>query len=242
MGNSIERAAALLRRARRVVALTGAGVSAESGVPTFRGKNGLWNNYRAEELATPEAFARNPALVWRWYNWRRGLIRSAAPNGAHLSLAAFERAPFEFTLITQNVDGLHSLAGSRNLLELHGNLWRIRCDSCGRVEHNETVLMPEPPCCDCGASLRPDVVWFGEPLDPQVFGAAVEGASRADAMLIVGTSCAVYPAASLAAHARRFGAAIIEINLAPTPVTPWAQESLAGRAGEILPLVAKRIL
>jgi NAD-dependent deacetylase len=242
LANSIDKAVDILRNAHSVVALTGAGVSAESGLPTFRGKDGLWKNYRAEDIATPESFAANPALVWQWYNWRRGLFRSASPNPAHAALARLENAPFDFTLVTQNIDGLHSLAGSTQLLEVHGNIWRIRCDSCGHIEHNETVPLPEPPYCDCGSPLRPDVVWFGEPLDSQIVAAVIEALSRADAMIVAGTSSVVYPAASFAAYARQAGAQVIEVNLKPTPLTSWADVSLQGKAGEILPRMAEALL
>lgn len=237
-----EKAVELLRGAGAVVALTGAGVSAESGVPTFRGEDGLWKGMRAEEVATPESFARNPAFVWQWYNWRRGLIKSCSPNPAHAAFARLEEAPFEFILITQNIDGLHSLAGSRNMLEVHGNMWRIRCDSCGHMEHNETVPLPEPPLCDCGAPLRPDVVWFGESLDSQILSAVMESLRRADAMIVAGTSAVVYPAASFATLAKQAGAAIIEVNLTPTPLTSHADVSLQGKVGEIMPQIVEGLL
>jgi NAD-dependent deacetylase len=239
---SIDKAVDILREASGVVALTGAGVSAESGLPTFRGKDGLWKNYRAEDIATPESFAANPKLVWEWYNWRRGLFKSCPPNPAHEALARLENAPFDFTLVTQNIDGLHSLAGSRSLLEVHGNIWRIRCDSCGYVEHNETVPLPEPPYCDCGSPLRPDVVWFGESLDSQILSAVMEALARTDVMIVAGTSSVVYPAASFAAYAKQAGALVVEVNLEPTPLTSWADVSIQGRAGEILPQIVRGVL
>ena len=225
-----------------MVALTGAGVSAESGVPTFRGEDGLWKNYRAEEIATPEAFASNPKLVWEWYNWRRDLIGSCQPNPAHHALAKLHDAPFGFTLVTQNVDGLHAKAGSMDVLEVHGCLWRIRCDSCGHIERNEIVPLPEPPLCGCGSPLRPDVVWFGEQLDPVLLSSITEALSRADVMIVAGTSSVVYPAASFADYASRAGAKIIEINLDPTPLTSRADLSLQGRAGDILPSIVEALL
>lgn len=242
MCDTLDAAVDILRNSRAVVALTGAGVSAESGLPTFRGEDGLWKNYRAEEIATPEAFAADPALVWEWYNWRRGLFKSCSPNHAHEALAQLEKGPFDFALVTQNIDGLHSLAGSRNVLEIHGSIWRIRCDSCGHIEHNETVPLPEPPLCECGSPLRPDVVWFGEQLDSQILGGVMEALSRADAMIVAGTSSVVYPAASFAAYAKQGGTSIIEVNLAPTPLTSQANVSLLGKAGDILPAIARGVL
>jgi len=242
MKASIEKAIEIIRGAGGVIALTGAGVSAESGLPTFRGKEGLWKNYRAEDIATPESFAANPKLVWEWYNWRRGLFKSCSPNPAHEALAKLENAQFEFTLVTQNIDGLHSLAGSRSVLEVHGSIWRIRCDSCGHVEHNETVPLPEPPFCDCGSPLRPDVVWFGESLDSQILSAVMEALARTDVMIVAGTSSVVYPAASFAAYAKQAGASIIEVNLEPTPLTSLADISIQGKAGEILPQIARGVM
>jgi NAD-dependent deacetylase len=239
---SVEKAVEVLRGARRVVALTGAGISAESGLPTFRGTDGLWKKYRPEEIANPESFAANPALVWEWYNMRRGLFKSCSPNRAHEAFAKMEEGTFDFALITQNIDGFHSLAGSRNVLEVHGNIWRIRCDSCGHMEHNETVPLPEPPFCDCGSPLRPDVVWFGEPLDSEILSAVMAALERADAMIVAGTSSVVYPAASFATYAKQAGAVIIEVNLEPTPLTSWADVSILGKAGEMLPQVAEGLL
>ncbi len=242
LGN-IDKAIEILGKARSVVVMTGAGVSAESGVPTFRGKDGLWKTYRAEEIANPQAFAANPAFVWQWYNMRRKMMKSVSPNPAHEALARLESGPFKsFTLITQNIDGLHSLAGSRSIIEVHGNIWRIRCDSCGHIEHNETVPLPEPPYCDCGAPLRPDVVWFGESLDNEVLSAVMAALPRADVMLVVGTSSVVYPAASFAIFAKQAGATVIEVNLAPTPLTPQADVSIMGKAGEVMPLIARGVL
>lgn len=219
-----------------IVALTGAGVSAESGVPTFRGPEGLWRAFRPEDLATPEAFARDPALVWEWYDWRRQRIAACQPNPAHRVLAEMEAALPDFTLITQNVDGLHQAAGSRRVLELHGNIWRVRCIRCGKVSENREVPLPEiPPRCACGGLLRPDVVWFGEPLPADVLEQAWEAAERCRWMLVIGTSALVQPAASLPIVAKRNGAYLIEVNVADTPLTPLADEVLRGPAGEVLP-------
>jgi NAD-dependent deacetylase len=225
-----------LGQARRVAVLTGAGVSAESGVPTFRGAGGLWRTHRAEDLATPEAFHRDPRLVWEWYGWRRQLIAGCRPNAAHLAIAALERRSPEFLLITQNVDGLHRLAGSVRVVELHGNLWRVRCVEEGKtMEHLDIPLRAIPPRCACGGLLRPDVVWFGEALPPEALQAAYDAAESCDVFLVVGTSALVQPAASLPMIARRRGACVVEVNLEPTPLTSIASESHHGKAGDILP-------
>jgi len=237
---AVARCAERLRAARRVTVLTGAGVSAESGVPTFRGPEGLWKTFRPEELATPEAFARDPKLVWEWYDWRRQKVSRCKPNPAHLSLVRLEKAKVDFTLVTQNVDGLHHAAGSQNVVEVHGDIWRLRCSSCEFVEENRQVPLPEiPPRCACGRLLRPDVVWFGEPLPEAEIQKAASAASRAEVMLVVGTSSLVYPAASLPRLARESGAAVFEINAEPTPLTPYVDSALRGRAGEILPEVCR---
>ncbi|HXF70047.1 MAG TPA: NAD-dependent deacylase [Thermoflexus sp.] len=221
----------------RVVALTGAGISAESGVPTFRGPDGLWGRYRPEELATPEAFARDPVRVWEWYAWRREVIARAQPNPAHRALVEMEAALPSFVLITQNVDGLHQRAGSRRVIELHGNLWRVRCIGEDRAWEDRRVPLPEiPPRCPmCGALLRPDVVWFGEPLPSEAWQLAVQAAQEADLFLVIGTSGIVEPAASLPRLARACGARIIEFNLEDTPLTPLADEVWRGPVGETLP-------
>lgn len=227
---------ALLARARAIVALTGAGCSAESGVPTFRGPGGLWRDFRPEDLATPEAFERDPRLVWEWYDWRRGLIAEASPNPGHAALAALESRGPGLTLITQNVDGLHSLAGSRNLLEIHGSLWRTRCLSCGQVrESRETGPRPLPPRCPCGGLLRPDVVWFGESLPADLVHRSIHAVDACDLLLVIGTSSLVQPAASFADAALDRGVPVVEINLDPTPLSGRATHVLQGRSGEILP-------
>lgn len=219
-----------------LVALTGAGVSAESGVPTFRGPEGLWRTFRPEDLATPEAFARNPTLVWEWYDWRRQRIAVCQPNPAHRVLAEMEAMVPDFILITQNVDGLHQAAGSRKVLELHGNIWRVRCTRCGKVVEDRRVPLPEiPPHCACGGLLRPDVVWFGEPLPTDVLQQAWEAARRCRCMLVIGTSALVQPAASLPVVAKQSGAYLVEVNVADTPLTSLADEVLRGPAGEVLP-------
>jgi NAD-dependent deacetylase len=230
------RAQEALNQAQKVSVLTGAGISAESGVPTFRGKGGLWENYRPEDLATPQAFSRDPVLVWRWYHWRRGLIAECQPNPAHQALVELESRVPEFTLITQNVDGLHRRAGSRAILEIHGNLWVLRCMDCTWKGQEERLDLDSPPLCpQCGGILRPDVVWFGESLDAGLLQSAWEAAQRCQVMLVVGTSAVVQPAAGLALTAKQSGAFVIEVNLDPTPNSEWVDISLLGKAGQILP-------
>ncbi|HLJ46832.1 MAG TPA: NAD-dependent deacylase [Bryobacteraceae bacterium] len=226
----------LLREARSIAVLTGAGVSAESGVPTFRGADGLWKQYRALDLATPEAFERDPKLVWEWYDWRRSLISKARPNSAHLALAELERQSRHFTLITQNVDDLHDDAGSRNILKVHGSIWIVRCTECGRERTDRRVPLPElPPKCDCGGLLRPGVVWFGESLPAGIWEKAEEAAHDAAVFLVIGTSAVVYPSAGLVQTSRRGGAKVIEINVETTPVSGTVDECLLGSAAELLP-------
>ncbi len=225
-----------LAEARYVAVLTGAGVSAESGVPTFRGADGLWRRYRAEELATPEAFARDPKLVWEWYDWRRQLLARCEPNPGHYAIAHLETCCREFLLITQNVDGLHQRAGSRSLVELHGNVWRVRCQRCEAItENREVPLRSLPPRCECGGLLRPDVAWFGESLPPEALHRAFAAAEACQVMLVVGTSAVVQPAASLPTVAREHGAYVVEVNPEPTPLSAMAHEIHRGLAGEILP-------
>jgi len=226
----------LLMTARKVAVLTGAGVSAESGIPTFRGPGGLWRNFRPEELATPEAFARDPRLVWEWYAWRREIIAAARPNAAHLVLARMEEFYPDFTLITQNIDGLHQAAGSKNVVELHGNIWRVRCLREGRImEHREVPPARIPPLCECGGLLRPDVVWFGEALPEEELSRAFAAAESCEVMLVVGTSGVVQPAASLPYLVRRRGGAVIEFNTERTPISQIATRSFFGPAARVLP-------
>jgi NAD-dependent deacetylase len=230
------------KKTTRIVVLTGAGISAESGMPTFRGEDGWWRNYRAEELATPEAFAKNPKLVWEWYDMRRKIIHECCPNPAHETMADMERYFENFQLVTQNVDGLHKRAGNENVIELHGNLWRVRCVEEGKTyDFLEVPLTEIPPRCECGALIRPDVVWFGESLPRAQIESAFEAAQKCGLMLVVGTSGIVQPAASLPIIAKQNSAPIIEINLEPTPLTPFADYSIQGKAGEILPKLWKLI-
>lgn len=219
-----------------MVALTGAGVSAESGVPTFRGEGGLWKTHRAEDLATPEAFERDPTLVWEFYAWRRERVATAKPNAAHRALSSFEARTPGFLLVTQNVDGLHAEAGSKRLVELHGNLWRSRCTSCDNIREDGKAPLPElPPRCRCGGLLRPDIVFFGEMLSRDSIQLAFEASQGADVFLVIGTSALVYPAAALPEVAQRTGAFVIEVNPEETPLSCRAGASLRSKAAEVLP-------
>lgn len=220
-----------------VAVLTGAGVSAESGVPVFRGEEGLWRDYRPEDLATPDAFGRHPQLVWEWYEWRRELIGACSPNPAHETLAAMEETLPEFALVTQNVDGLHQAAGSERVLEVHGNIWRIRCTACAYLAEDHRVPLPHlpPHCPKCGALLRPDVVWFGESLSQEVLDAAWTAAADCRTMLVIGTSAVVQPAASLPVVALRNGAQLVEFNPMETPLSRHADDVIRAPAGEALP-------
>lgn len=283
---SISESRARIASARSIAVLTGAGISADSGVPTFRGggqasgsasdwpgrggianpkaqllgkssheaaaaphgpphiKDGLWRTYRAEELASPGAFARDPRLVWEWYDWRRSVIAAVRPNAGHDALAVLERdgehRRDRFTLITQNVDGLHAQAGSRRLLELHGNIWRMRCTVCGAVSTDRRVPLPLTPqlpaCVRCGGLLRPHIIWFGESLDPAVIQSAIDAATSCELFLVIGTSGVVQPAASLAAMACEAGAWVVEVN-PERSATPAVHCWVAGRAAEIMPLL-----
>ena len=226
-----------LAAAKRVTVLTGAGVSAESGVPTFRdAQTGLWAKFSPEDLATPRAFRRNPRLVWEWYAWRRQLVAEAKPNPAHLALAEMETLFPHFQLITQNVDGLHQRAGSRKVIELHGNITRTKCFDEGTVVSSwkETGAVP-PKCPNCGGWLRPDVVWFEEAMPEAEMELAAKASTACEVFLSIGTSTAVYPAASLPFEALRSGATVVEINPQPTPLTAQADFALAGAAGKVLP-------
>jgi NAD-dependent deacetylase len=235
--DALSKARSLVGNARYVAVLTGAGISAESGIPTFRDAlTGLWSRFRPEELATPEAFERDPRTVWAWYAWRRSLVERASPNPGHMALAKMEARAERFTLITQNVDGLHARAGTRSLIELHGNIARSKCFREGRVLASGDMIEGEPPTCSrCGAWARPDVVWFGEALDASDLERAFEAARECDVFLSVGTSGLVEPAASLPFEALAAGAAVIEVNPVPTFLTRRATVALAMAAGEALP-------
>ncbi len=229
--------AGAIARARSVAVLTGAGVSAESGVPTFRdARKGLWAQFDPQKLATPDAFRRNPKLVWDWYAWRHKLVAKAEPNAGHRALAVLEGRVSDFVLITQNVDGLHRRAGSRNVVELHGNIGRVKCSRENTiVEHWTEVGDEVPRCTGCGALLRPDVVWFEETLPPDALQAAEDAARRCQILLVVGTSAEVYPAAALPDYAKSAGATIVEINPNPTPLSDVADYVLRAPAGAVLP-------
>lgn len=247
LDTAIDRLAARVAAAARVTVLTGAGVSAASGVPTFRGPDGLWKTYRAEQLATPEAFARNPTLVWEWYDWRRQRIVRAVPNRAHEVLAAWAARMPGCTVITQNVDGLHERAGTPRLVRLHGCIWELSCwKRCGRAPatwHDDRVPLPElpPRCPGCGGLARPAVVWFGEPLDEAVLRQAA-AALDCDVFIAAGTSAVVYPAAGFVSDARRRGAFTAEINPDITPATGAVDLALRGPADVVLDAVERRLL
>jgi len=230
-----------LSQAKTVTVLTGAGISADSGVPTFRGTDGLWKNFRPEELATPEAFLRDPKLVWEWYNWRRELLFTKTPNAAHEVLVELERRIQNFRLITQNVDGLHALAGSKKLSEIHGNIWKVRCTACGRVAPNRTVPLVYPPTCSqCSGLLRPHIVWFGESLPAEELNASYVSLQHCEILLIIGTSGVVYPAASFASIAKDRGALVVEVNLDSTAHSGVVDASFQGRAKDLVPLLLSR--
>ena len=233
----------LLRGTSKLVALTGAGVSQESGLRTFRdAQTGLWAQYKPEDLASPQAFRRDPKLIWDWYAWRREAVKGVRPNAGHYALVDLERRVPEFTLITQNVDGLHRMAGNQNVLELHGNIQRVRCSECYAVAEvwgDDTEFVPQ--CSACGGLLRPDVVWFGEALPRDQLEAAVEAARGCEVFFSIGTSGVVQPAASLAHAARNQGAVVVEVNAEPTPLTSKANYAFHGKSGEILPELVKAV-
>ena len=230
-----EQLVAALRDARHVCVLTGAGVSAESGVPTFReAQDALWAQYRAEELATPEAFLADPALIWRWYRWRRDLVSDAEPNPGHVALAALQQVVPKLTLVTQNVDNLHQRAGSSGVIEFHGNIFEDRCFSEGTL-HVGDHSIDVPVCPDCGGHLRPGVVWFGEAIPERALNESCAAAADCDVYLSVGTSSLVYPAAGLADLAKQSGAMVVEINPNPTTHASQFDFALAGNSGVVLP-------
>lgn len=245
MDSDLAAVADRLRGAARITVLTGAGVSAASGVPTFRGDGGLWKTWRASDLATPEAFARDPGLVWEWYDWRRQTIAACEPNAAHHVLARWSARP-GFTLITQNVDGLHERAGARDVLRFHGSIWYVRCrDGCAGAPaswRDDTVPYPAlpPTCPSCGGLIRPDVVWFGETIDMDVFARCAE-AALCDVFLAVGTSAVVFPAAGLLFEAKRRGAFTVEINVEPTPASPHVDAVLQGKVEDVLVALDARL-
>jgi NAD-dependent deacetylase len=233
----------VLAEADSVCVLTGAGISAESGVETFRGAGGLWSRMKPEELANFDAFLRNPEMVWEWYNYRRKIIKEVRPNPAHFALVKIEKIIRDFTLVTQNIDNLHSRAGSSRVLELHGNIERSYCTECGKkAESSENTPDKRVPKCEyCGGLIRPDVVWFGEMLPEAVFERSIEAAEYCDLFLLVGTSAVVYPAAGLPMTAKGNGAYVVEINTERTEISDKVDETLLGKAGEILPEIAEEM-
>jgi len=238
-----ERLLSKLKKAKTVAVLTGAGISAESGVPTFRGEEVLWQKFRPEELANFEAFIRNPKLVWEWYNYRKQIINQVEPNPAHYALVKMEAHFQNFHLITQNVDNLHRKAGSQQIYELHGNIMRNRCVDCNKyIDDIYFTNSEELPVCDCGGLIRPDVVWFGESLPQQVLMNSFFATKNSDVFFSIGTSAVVQPAASLPLEAKQSGAYVVEINTEPTVITNLIDESLLGKAGEILPQIVSKLL
>jgi NAD-dependent deacetylase len=241
LSEKLSRLRAAIARSKRLCVLTGAGASAESGVPVYRGNEGLYSAWSAADMATPEGFARNPEKVWAWYHDRRRQLAALKPNPGHLALAALQRdrlarlGPDSFRLVTQNVDGLHQAAGSTDVSEVHGSLWKIRCTACGAVTDAPGLLDAVPHCPACRAICRPHIVWFGEMLPPEVWSAAVEAASACDLFLAVGTSAVVQPVASLVHLAADSGALVAEINLEETPNSRWLDLSLLGKSGDLLP-------
>lgn len=225
----------------RVVVFTGAGVSQESGIPTFRDPGGLWESFRPEDLASPEAFAARPAVVWRWYRWRFERIRAARPNAAHEAIASWQDRFPSLLVVTQNVDRLHQRAGSRDVVELHGDIWTARCARCGEETEMERAIergierAEEPPRCECGGPMRPNVVWFGEGLPPAAWQRGFDAALHCDLLVVVGTSAQVYPAAGLIEIAARRGAGVIEVNREETGLSALATRVHRGAAAEILP-------
>jgi len=215
--------------------LTGAGVSAESGIPTFRGAGGIWEKYDFRKLATPECFKEDPRLVWEWYQLRQVEMKKAQPNPAHIAISEMERTVRDFSVLTQNIDGMHRRAGNKRIVELHGSIWRMRCTRDNTVFEISDPVAEIPPLCHCGSVLRPDVVWFGEPLSSDVTDEASRVAGASELMFVVGTSAVVYPAAALPIITKNSGGMVIEVNAEPTGVSSYADLSLFGRAGDILP-------
>lgn len=231
------------KNAKTVAIITGAGISAESGIPTFRGDQGLWKNFRAEDLATPDAFRRNPEMVWEWYDWRRGKCAAAEPNAAHVVLAEMENYFDDFLIITQNVDGLHRRAGSKNIIEIHGSIWKARCTQCGNVFASEVTPLAEIPlkCQDCGGLARPDIVWFGESYDMGLLDRAFSFLSQSDLVLIIGTSGMVNMPLYLARHALDGNAVLVEINPEETSMSSMMHYTLRDSAALIMPELWQKI-
>jgi len=226
-----------LKNSASIVFFTGAGISSESGIPTFRGKEGLWNKFKPEELANFDAFIRNPELVWEWYNYRRRIVHEAKPNPAHLTIAEMQNHFKDVTVVTQNVDNLHRRAGSKKIFELHGNIENNFCISCKKNQDEDLDFSHGVPKCVCGGLIRPGVVWFGEFLPEDQFRGGELAAMKADVFFVVGTSAVVYPAAGLVYTAKASGATIVEINIEETEISSSVNYSYFGKAGEILPKI-----
>lgn len=241
MDDKIVDARKLIADMPNITVLTGAGISAESGIPTFRGEDGLWKNFRPEDIATPQAFLNDPKLVWDWYEWRRKIIKEAKPNAGHFALVELEKQLSNFTLITQNIDGLHQISGSISITELHGNLWQVRCTKCGLIEQNYEVPLRElpPNCRQCKSIARPNVVWFGEIIPMSIIDKCLIAIESCQIMLIIGTSGVVEPAASMGLIAKQTGKTVIEINLDVTPNSGLYDLSIRGKSGDILPLICQ---
>jgi len=226
-----------LRKAGSIVFFTGAGISSESGIATFRGEDGLWKKFRPEELASFDAFIKNPELVWEWYNYRRKIANDAKPNPAHLTIAEMQNYFKNVSVVTQNIDNLHRRAGSKNIYELHGNIERNFCVDCKKFFKGELDFSSGVPKCECGGLIRPDVVWFGEYLPEDQFLGGEKAAINSDIFFVVGTSAIVYPAAGLIHTAKASGSTIVEINIEETTLSDTANYSYFGKAGEILPQI-----
>ncbi len=239
-----EETIARLRRAKSCVVLTGAGVSAESGVPTFRDAiSGTWSNFNVEEFATPEAFIKNPKKVWEWYEYRRNLLKDIDPNQGHYAIAELERVYSDFWFVTQKIDGLHRKAGNKNVLEIHGNIYRNKCFEENTIVDNISVGEEIPPKCpNCGSYVRPDVVWFHEPLPKYEMEKAIEVSSRCDVFIVAGTSAIVYPAAELPIVAKNTGAYVIEINIEKTLISTQMDITILGKTGIVLPKLTESIM
>lgn len=226
-----------LSKSNRIVFFTGAGISAESGIPTFRGKDGIWNKLKPEELANFDAFMRNPQMVWEWYNHRKNIIHEAQPNKGHLAIAELQNYFTEVTVITQNIDNLHTRAGSSKVFELHGNIERNFCVKCKTFYNEELNFSDGVPKCKCGGLIRPDVVWFGEYLPQDQFIGGEKAAANSDIFFVVGTSAVVYPAAGLIFTAKQAGSIIVEINIEETEISSVCNASFFGESGKILPAI-----
>jgi NAD-dependent deacetylase len=226
---------------KKVVFFTGAGMSSESGIPTFRGKDGIWNKLKPEELANFDAFLRNPELVWEWYIHRKQIINESKPNAGHLAIAESQNIFPEVTVVTQNIDNFHKRAGSKIVYELHGNIERNYCIKCSKYYNEELDFRKGVPQCSCGGLIRPDVVWFGEYLPEDQFNASEKAAKNCDLFFIIGTSAVVYPAASLIFTAKQGGAYLVEVNIEETEISPYVNNSLLGLSGEVLPALMKEV-